>query len=179
MIDGQRQQREVARAGAQLLQARSELPDITLTSTSGCCRFSSAMSVREDIQTDRHPAEQADRAAQRFLAVGDAGDGVLQILEHPVTELEQRLARRRNPDASADAQEDGLLQLVLEQQDLAADRRLGHVQLVAGGGEGACLGDGANDLELAKVHEYAPCAMSLYVRERWIQDQSRANEMDA
>ena len=42
-------------------------------------------------------------------------------------------------------------------------------KFVAGGGEGACLGNGANDLELAKVHEYAPCATSLYLWERWIQ----------
>ena len=68
------------------------------------------------------------------------------------TELQQRFAGRRDADAAPDAQEDRLLQLVFEQQDLPADRRLRDVQLVAGGGERASLGNGANDFELAKVH---------------------------
>ena len=44
---------------------------------------------------------------------------------------------RRDADAPADAVEDRLAELVLEQEDLAADRRLRDVQLVAGGGERA------------------------------------------
>ena len=106
----------------------------------------------EDVEADRHPADEPHRAAQRFALVADAGDGVLQILEDAVTQLEQRFAGRGDPDAPADAMEDRLAELVFEQQDLAADRRLRDMQLLAGGGEGAGVGDGADDLELPQIH---------------------------
>ena len=63
---------------------------------------------RKDVETDRHAADQAQRAAQRFLLVADGGDGVLQVLEDAVAQLQQRFARRRDPDAPPDAMEDRL-----------------------------------------------------------------------
>ena len=69
-----------------------------------------------------------------------------------MTELQERFARRRDADAPADAQEHRLVELFLEQQDLPADRRLRHVQPLAGRREGAGFGDGPDDLELAQVH---------------------------
>ena len=69
-----------------------------------------------------------------------------------MAELHQRLAGRGNADLPPDAQENALVQLFLEQQDLAADRRLRDVQLSAGAGEGAGLGDRLDDLELAEIH---------------------------
>ncbi len=55
-------------------------------------------------------------------------------------------------------------QLALQRRDLAADRRLGHVQLLARGGERAGVGDRADDLELPEVH-----AASIHSRHAWIQ----------
>ena len=109
---------------------------------------------RKHVEAHRHAAEQPDLPAQRLLAVGDPGNRVLQVLEDAMRQLQQRVAGRSDPDAAADAEKDRLLQLFFEQQDLAADRRLRDVQLVAGGGERAGLGDGANDLELTKVHAF-------------------------
>ena len=126
-------------------------PAQILISDCGWARWNSRSRVGEDVEADGHPADQPDRAAQRLARVADQRDGVLQILEDAVTELEQRFAGRRDADAPADAQEDGLVQLLFEQQDLPADRRLRHVQPFAGSGEGAGFGDGADDLELAKI----------------------------
>ena len=80
------------------------------------------------------------------------GDGVLQVLEDAVAQLQERFASGRDADAPADAVEDRLAELLLEQQDLPADRRLRDVQLFAGGGERAGVGDGADDFELPKIH---------------------------
>ena len=62
------------------------------------------------------------------------------------------IAGRRDANAPPDPQEDALVQLVLEQQNLAADRRLRHVQLSPGAGERSGLGDRLDDLELAQIH---------------------------
>ena len=118
-------------------------------------RRTSASSVGKHVETHRHAADQPHRAAQRLARVADRGDGVLQILEDAVAQLEQRFAGRRDADAAADAVEDRLAELVLEQQDLAADGRLGDVQLFAGGRERAGVGDGADDFELPQVHASA------------------------
>ena len=104
------------------------------------------------VEADGHPADQPHRAAQRLLLVADRGDGVLEILEDAVAQLEQRLAGRRNPDAPADAVKHRLTELFLEQQNLTADGGLRDVELFAGGGEGPGVGDGADDLELPQIH---------------------------
>ena len=80
-----------------------------------------------------------------------AGIGVLEVLEDAVAQLEQRFACGRDADAPADPQEHRLAEFVLEQQNLPADRRLRDVQFLPGSGERAGLGDGPDDLELAKV----------------------------
>ena len=92
---------------------------------------------------------------ERFALVADGRDRVLQVLKDAMAQLEQRFAGRRDADAAADAMEDRLAELVLEQQDLPADRRLRDVQLLAGGGERSGVGDGADDLELPQVHASA------------------------
>ena len=101
---------------------------------------------------------------QRFARVADGRDRVLQVLEDAMAQLQQRFAGRRDADAPADAMEDRLAELVLEQQDLAADGRLRDVQLLAGGGERAGVGDGADDLELPEVH-----AVSIHLQRAWVQ----------
>ena len=68
---------------------------------------------------------------------------------------------------------DRLAELVLEDQDLPADRGLGDVKLFAGGGEGAGFSDGPDDFQLPQVHE------SAYMRARHestCDDSSRAME---
>ena len=84
---------------------------------------------RKDVQTHRHAANQADGAVQRLALVADGGDGVLQVLKHPVAELQQRFAGGGDADAAADAVKDRLAELFLEQEDLPADRRLRDVEL--------------------------------------------------
>ena len=107
---------------------------------------------REDVQAHRHAANQPHAPVQRLLLVTDGGDGVLKVLKHPVTELQERFAGGSDPDAAADAVKDRLAEFFFEQQDLPADRRLRDVELRPGRGEGAAVGNGADDLELAQVH---------------------------
>ena len=95
------------------------------------------------------PADQVERAAQGLLAVGDAGRGVADVVEDAVTELENRLAGSGDLHAASEPDEQPLVELVLEQQDLPADGGLGDVEPGTGAGEGAGLGDGADDFELS------------------------------
>ncbi len=53
-----------------------------------------AQQGREDVEADGHPADQADRAAQRLARIADQRDRVLQVLEDAMTELQQRFAGR-------------------------------------------------------------------------------------
>ncbi len=106
----------------------------------------------EDVEADGHPADQAQRAAQRLLLLADAGHGVLQILEDAVTQLEERFTGGRNADAPADPMEYGLAELVLEEENLPADCGLRDVEFFTRGGEGAGVGDGADDLQLPQIH---------------------------
>ena len=85
-----------------------------------------------------------------LLLVGDAGGRVVDVVEDAMAELQQRLAGGGDLDAAAEPDEQPLVELVLEQQDLPADRRLRDVQLGAGAGEGAGFGDGPDDFQLAR-----------------------------
>src|SRR4030095_11252729 len=109
----------------------------------------------EDVQTDRHPTDQADRPAPRPGRVADGGHGVLHVSKDSMTQLEQRFPSVCDPDAPADSMKNGLAELVLEDEDLAADRGLRNVQLFSGGRERAGLGDGPDDFELPEVHASA------------------------
>jgi len=84
---------------------------------------------REHVEADGHAAREPQRAAQFARAVSDRPDRVPYVLKHPLTELDQAFSRRRHAHLAADAQEQRLAELLFEQQDLAADRRLRHVQL--------------------------------------------------
>ncbi len=153
-FDGQGEEAAVGGAGAdggETAVGRAR-PDLDLRLRVGPLEL--AEQGGEDVEADRHPADQPHRAAQGLARVADQGDRVLQILEDAVTELEQRFTRRRDADAPADAEEDGLVQLLFEQEDLPADRRLRHVQPFAGSGEGAGFGDRADDFELTKIHAH-------------------------
>ena len=89
---------------------------------------------------------------ERARAIGDGADRVAHVLEHALPELHEALGRRRHAHLAADAQEQRLAELLFEQQNLAADGRLRHVQLPAARGERAGFGDRLQDFELAQIH---------------------------
>ena len=76
----------------------------------------------------------------------------MHVLKHALAELDELLGGGRHANLTADAQEQRLAELFLEQQNLTADGRLRDVQLAAARGEGSGLGDGLEDFELAKIH---------------------------
>ena len=106
----------------------------------------------KDIQAHGHAARQPKRAAQHPRPIGDGGNRVAQIQKHAVPELHEAFGRRRHPHLTADAQKQGFAELLLEQQDLPADRRLRNVELSSTGAERSRFGDCLKDLELAQVH---------------------------
>ena len=78
--------------------------------------------------------------------------------EDPLAELHEALGRRRHAHLTPDAQKQRLAELLLEEQDLAADRRLRHMELFAARRERSGVRDGLEDLELAKVHGSVYCS---------------------
>ena len=107
---------------------------------------------RQHVQTHGHPAGDAKRPAQLLVLIANLFDGVGEILEQPVAQLDELLSRARRRRTTPLSQEQRLAELLFEQQHLTADRRLRHVQLFARPGERPGLGNGAEDLELAQVH---------------------------
>jgi hypothetical protein len=90
---------------------------------------------RKHVHAYRHAAREPNGAAQHLLTVADDSDGFLDIAKHAVAQLDERLACGRDAHLAADSQEDALVQLILEEQDLPADRGLRYVQFSAGAGE--------------------------------------------
>ena len=129
---------------------------------------------RKHVKAHGHAARQPKRAAQLARPVGNRADRLAHVQEHALAQLHEAFRRRRHPHLTADAQKQRLAQLLLEQENLAADRRLRDVQLPPARGEGAGLGDGLENLQLAKVHgsvycsrtpcQHARCWKSLYVQ---------------
>ena len=100
--------------------------------------------------------------------------GPFEILEHALAEAEQRRARRRDADLSAEAEEQLLLQLLFEQQDLAADGRLRQVQLLPGARERSGLRDRAKYLQLSQVHARPPCTVAILSSARGVGQRSNS-----
>ena len=69
-----------------------------------------------------------------WLSTIDAA-GLLEIVEETLAETEERRAGRSDAHLPAEAQEQLLLQFLLEEQNLAADRRLREMQALPGAGE--------------------------------------------
>ena len=107
---------------------------------------------REHVEADRHAAREPQRAAKLARPVGDRADRFADVQKDALPELDEAFGGRRHPDLAADAEKQRLAKLLLEEQDLAADRRLRDVQLPAAGGERAGFGDGLENFELSKVH---------------------------
>jgi hypothetical protein len=78
----------------------------------------------EDVQADGHPAAQVQRTGELLLLFDDAGGGVADVGEHATAQVEESGAGRREPHLAAQAQEERLSELLLEQEHLAADGRL-------------------------------------------------------
>src|SRR5207247_8357220 len=108
---------------------------------------------RKHVEAYRHPARQVQRPRQRARPIGDRPNRVAEILEHAVAELHERFGRRRHAHLTADTQEERLAELVLEEENLAADRRLRDVQLPSARAERARLRDRLQDLELTQIHD--------------------------
>ena len=123
---------------------------------------------REHVQTDRHAADEPQRALDVLLRVEDAGARLLEIVEHPLAEAEERRAGGRDPDLPAETEEQLLVELFLEQQDLAADGGLREVQLLAGARERSGLRDRPQNLELSKIHaSYSLSAVGPLTLQGW------------
>ena len=73
---------------------------------------------------------------------------------------EKMLALFGEDQAAGVAVEEGDAEVLLQGADLPAHRRLAHVELLAGMGEGAGLGGGVEDPELVPVHPAAYSAAS-------------------
>ena len=108
---------------------------------------------REDVQAHGHAARQPQRAAQLARAIGDGADGFADVLKDALAELDEALGRRRHPHLPADAQKQRLAELLFEQQNLTADRRLRHVQLPAARRERPGLGNRLENFELTQIHD--------------------------
>ena len=85
-----------------------------------------------------------------------------QPLEHVGRRREQPLAGRRQHQALADAQEQRGAEARLDVAQLVAERRLGQVQLIAGAGQAADVGDGGDEPEVAnlEIHEHEATSSS-------------------
>ena len=108
----------------------------------------------KDVQTHRHAAGDSQQAVQFPVLVAHLADGRGQVVEQALPEQNERLSGPGRHGAAPLPDEQRLAQLVLEQQDLAADRRLRDVQLFTRAGERPGLGDGAKNLELPKIHRW-------------------------
>jgi hypothetical protein len=152
ILDRQGQQREVRAPGAQPPQQALRATGCDLDVDVRMVLLEFLQEQREHIQADGHAAHQIQRARERLLLVGDAGGRIADVVEHPVAELEDRLAGRGDLHPAAKPDEQTLVKLVFEQQNLPADGGLGDVQPGTRPGEGARFRDRPDDFELAKIH---------------------------
>ena len=152
IVDRQRQQPEIGGAGPQLAHQPRRPAGDHLDVDVGMTLPELLQQRREHVEADRHAAHEPQRAGQLLLVIEDLAGRVADVREHAVAQLEELLPGRRDLDPSAEAEEERLLEFLLEQQDLPADRRLRDVQPRAGGGERAALGNGAQNLELSQIH---------------------------
>ena len=152
VVDRQRHQAEIRRARAQLAREprRAAGQDLDVDVRMVPAEFLEQR--RKDVEAHRHAADEPQRARQRLLGVEDALAGIADVREHPVAQLEQGLADRRDLDAPPEPDEQRFLELFLEQQNLPADGRLGDVQASAGRGKGAAFGDRPQDFQLSQIH---------------------------
>ena len=104
---------------------------------------------REHVEADGHTARQPQRAAQLARAIGDGADRLANVLKHALPELNEGFGRLRHAHLPPHAEKQRLAELFLQEEHLAADRRLRHMELPAARGERAGLGDGLENFELA------------------------------
>src|SRR5207237_9759335 len=100
-------------------------------------------------------AARIERAAQVLLAVYDRCARFADVGEHPVAELQERFACRRDLDLASEAEEERLVQFLFQQEDLPADGRLRDMEPCTGSRERASIGQRADDFELSEIHGLA------------------------
>ena len=87
-----------------------------------------------------------------LLRLEDRRARLLEVVEHPLAESEECRSRRGYPDLAPQPEKQLLVQLLLEQEDLTAHRRLREVQLLARTRERTALRHRPQNLELSKIH---------------------------
>ena len=94
-----------------------------------------------------------DTAAHATGGFRDVGARLLHLAQDGAGPAAQHLAFRGQHHAAAMAAEQGNLQLLLQQRDLAAERRLGSAQLFRSPRQAAEFGHGDEGIELPQIHE--------------------------
>jgi hypothetical protein len=91
-------------------------------------------------------------------------DGLVEVGEQPAGLGQERGARGGEPDAAAGAVEQRCADLLLEEGDLLAERRLGHVQALGGAREAQLLRDRHEVSEPPVPHRRDPISGSFWFR---------------
>ena len=95
---------------------------------------------------------QAMLAGGLGFGVGELGRCRLQLGEDVVGGTKQQLSLLRQHEAAGVTMEQRDLEILLQRADLPADRRLAHIELVAGMREGAGFRGRVEDAELVPIH---------------------------
>ena len=106
---------------------------------------------RDELGDPGGEAGDPHRADEPVRVGGDVGGGGLELREHDVGVADEHLGRAGQPHAAAVALDDGLADLALERGELLGDGGGREVQRVGGRGDGALLGDLAQDAQAAGV----------------------------
>ena len=152
IADRQRREAEIGGAGCQRadLVARRALVELDVDR-----RVRHAQPLH-DARHERQERRAGEAHAQRpGLPLVDAARvvrGAVEVGQDRARVAQEGLAGRRHLHAPARPREELAAQLVLQQPDLVAQRRLGHVEPLGGAAEVQLLGDGHEVAELTQLH---------------------------
>ena len=152
VVHRQRQQAEIGSARAQLANQPRRRSGHQLDVDVRVLLAKGLEQRRKDVQAHCHAADEAQRALDVLLGVEDRGAGLLEVVEHPLAETKERRAGGRDADLATKAQEQLLVELFLQQENLAADSGLRQMQLLSGARERPALRYRPENLELPKIH---------------------------
>ncbi len=106
----------------------------------------------EQVVVRRAEGAEGDRARAQVADLADGVGGLGRLGERALGVRDQQPSRLGQREPAAGAREQRDAELGLEPADLLGEARLGHVQLLRGGGEGAALGGGQEIGELLQRH---------------------------